>query len=194
MASASPRASMTVVLEVGARFSGQASCSMLTSRTTCEFFASVEFASPQTAMIFTWKRAMAGRIRSISSVSPLALKARTVAVRDHAKVAVQAFANPKRPQESRCSSASTQFFPMALIFNAQDDNLATASAPLDQLDRPGKIFVQALAQALELEDFHIENAPGFSEIIHSALIVRRSGGAGKDSRSRRRRLAFRFGN
>ena len=32
MASASPSASMTVVLEVGARFSGQASCSMFTSR------------------------------------------------------------------------------------------------------------------------------------------------------------------
>ena len=52
---------------------------------------------------------------------------------------------------------------------------------LNQLDGLGKILVQPLAQALELEDFHIENAPGFSEIIHGALIVRRSAGAGKDS-------------
>ena len=77
MASASPSASMTVVLEVGARFSGQASCSMFTSRHKCAFCARSDFPSPQIAMIFTWNRAIAGRIRTISSVSPLALNAST---------------------------------------------------------------------------------------------------------------------
>ena len=42
-----------VVLEVGARFNGQASCSTFTSRTTCAFLARVESASPQMAMILT---------------------------------------------------------------------------------------------------------------------------------------------
>src|SRR6266566_5264606 len=74
MASASPSASITVVLDVGARFNGQASCSMFTSRNRWAFCATVDFGSPHMAMILTWKRAIAGRIRTISSVSPLALK------------------------------------------------------------------------------------------------------------------------
>src|SRR5205823_11806877 len=47
IAIASPSASIAVVLEVGARFNGQASCSTFTSRTTCAFFASVESESPR---------------------------------------------------------------------------------------------------------------------------------------------------
>src|SRR6267143_1231449 len=70
-------ANITVVLEVGARFSGQASCSMFTLRQRCAFCARTDFGSPHMAMIFTWNRAMAGRILSNSSVSPLALKAST---------------------------------------------------------------------------------------------------------------------
>ena len=77
MASASPSASITVVLEVGARFSGHASCSMFTSRSRCAFCARVDFGSPHMAMILTWNRAIAGRIRSNSSVSPLALSVST---------------------------------------------------------------------------------------------------------------------
>ena len=45
--------SPAVVLEVGARFSGHASCSMFTSRSTCAFWASVDFESPHMAIILT---------------------------------------------------------------------------------------------------------------------------------------------
>ena len=77
MANASPSASITVVLEVGAMFNGQASCSTFTSRQRCAFWPNVDFGAPHIAMILTWNRATAGRIRSNSSVSPLALKAST---------------------------------------------------------------------------------------------------------------------
>ena len=111
MASASPNASITVVLEVGARFSGHASCSMFTSRSRCAFCASVDFGSPHTAMILTWNRVMAGRIRSSSSVSPLALKASTTS-----PSAIMPRSPCKAFEESRTTAGDPVLVRVAAIF------------------------------------------------------------------------------
>ena len=77
MASASPITSVAVVLEVGARFSGQASTGTLTSRCTSAMRASEEFGLPLIATSGTPWRLISGRMASSSSVSPELLSART---------------------------------------------------------------------------------------------------------------------
>ncbi len=69
-ASASPIASVAVVLAVGARFSGQASCSTETSRCTSADLASVEPGRPVIDTSGTPMRLISGRIVSTSAVSP----------------------------------------------------------------------------------------------------------------------------
>ena len=65
-ASASPIAREAVVLEVGARFSGQASSVTLTSKWTSASRASSESGLPVRAMALTPSRCAAGRIERIS--------------------------------------------------------------------------------------------------------------------------------
>ena len=70
MASASPIASAAVVLAVGARPSGQASCSTLTSMFTSASLARRELSLPVSVTKGIPRRLMIGRIVRISSVSP----------------------------------------------------------------------------------------------------------------------------
>ena len=185
MASASPSASMTVVLEVGARFSGQASCSILTSRTMCEFWARVEFGSPQTAMILHLEPRDGGQdSQHLFGLAAGAQGQDDVAIRDHAEIAVQGVQGIEHDgRRAGAGEGGGDLVPdMPGFAHAEDDDFAARfHAFFDQLDGARKIVVQPVAQTLELEDFDIENASGFFEIIHRALIVRRSVGAGKDS-------------
>ena len=77
MASASPRASITVVDAVGARPIPQASCSTLRSSATSLPRARVEFMAQQKLMRASPTRLIAGSKRRISSVSPLEERAST---------------------------------------------------------------------------------------------------------------------
>ncbi len=70
MASASPSASVAVVLAVGARSRGHASFSTPASRCTSASLASVDPARPVMATTFVPRRLMSGRIFAISSDSP----------------------------------------------------------------------------------------------------------------------------
>jgi hypothetical protein len=70
MARASPMASAAVVLDVGARFIGQASSATPTSRITSACRASVEVGLPVRRMSCTPSRLMAGSTARTSSVSP----------------------------------------------------------------------------------------------------------------------------
>ena len=70
MASASPMASAAVVLEVGARFMGQASSVTPTSTTTSAWRASVEAGVPVRRISGMPSRLIAGSTASTSSVSP----------------------------------------------------------------------------------------------------------------------------
>ena len=74
-------ASAAVVEDVGARFIGHASSVTLTSRTTSDCRASVDFGWPVRRMIGTPRRLSGGRIASISSVSPEFDKASTTSPR-----------------------------------------------------------------------------------------------------------------
>ena len=70
MARASPMTSMAVVLEVGARFSGQASRETPVSRTISEYLARDEPVLPVMEMMGNSKRLMKGSRVSSSEVSP----------------------------------------------------------------------------------------------------------------------------
>ena len=81
---------MTVVLEVGARFSGHASCSTLTSRMQCACCASEEPGLPVMAMIRTPSRTSAGQDRQqLIGLAAGAERERHVAFRHHAEIAVE---------------------------------------------------------------------------------------------------------
>src|SRR6266404_4688972 len=69
-ASASPSARAAVVLAVGARLWGQASCSTAASRSTSAWRASAESACPVMAINFAPRRFTSGTISSSSSLEP----------------------------------------------------------------------------------------------------------------------------
>ena len=47
-----------------------------------------------------------------------------------------------------------------------DDFTAGVDRFLDDLDRAGKILTQPLTEPIELEDFDVQNAFGFFQVIH----------------------------
>jgi len=56
---------------------------------------------------------------------------------------------------------------MPVFTDANDDYFAARiHRVFDQSDRAGEIIAQPLAKPLELENFNVEDAPGFFEIIH----------------------------
>ena len=91
MASASPSASMTVVLEVGARFSGHASCSTFTSRKTCAFLRQGRIGVAAHRDDFDLKpRDRRQNPQQFLGLAARAQRQNDIAVRDHAEIAVQA--------------------------------------------------------------------------------------------------------
>jgi hypothetical protein len=61
-----------------------------------------------------------------------------------------------------------------------DDFSPRLDARFDQLDRPGKIVIQARAQPLKLKNLYIENPFGLFEVIHRSGIVRSGARPGKN--------------
>ena len=113
-----------------------------------------------------------------------------VAVRDHAEIAMQRVQGIEHDGgRTGAGERRSDLVPDVPRFPHadHDDFAARFHALLDQLHGTAKIIVQALAQPLELENLDVENASGFFQVIHRALIVRRGLRAGKNSKIRRKR-------
>ena len=92
-ASASPIASAAVVLEVGARPSGQASAGTLTSRCTSASRASVDCGRPVIAIsVLPWRLSTGSSSQDFVGLAGIRQRQHHVGVGDHAEVAVAGFA------------------------------------------------------------------------------------------------------
>ena len=106
-----------------------------------------------------------------------------VAVGHHAEVAVQRVQGIEHHRgRAGAGEGGGDLVPdMARFPHAEHhDFAARLDRLLDQVDRLGKIVVQAVAQPLELKNLHVENASGLFQIVHRPVIVRPGVRAGKN--------------
>jgi hypothetical protein len=107
-----------------------------------------------------------------------------VAVGHHAEVAVQRIQGIEhhRGRTGAGKGGGDFVADMPRFPDTEDDDLAARlDAGLDQVDRLGEIFVQALAQPFELENLDIENPFGLFKVVHRPVIVRLGDRGGKNS-------------
>ncbi len=126
-------------------------------------------------------------MRSISSVSPLALKRQDdVAIRHHSEVAVKRVHGIEHHrgragagERGRDLRADVARFP----YPKHDHLAARLHALFDQIDGAREILAQPVAQALEFKNFYVEDAFGLFKILHRRIILRWSVSASKNLRA-----------
>ncbi len=105
-----------------------------------------------------------------------------VAVGHHAEVAVQRVQGIEHHRgRTGAGEGRGDLVPDVARFSHAEhhDFAARLDRFLDQVDRLGKIVVQAVAQPLELKNLHVENASSLFKIVHRPMIVRSGVRAGK---------------
>lgn len=164
MARASPMTSMAVVLEVGARFSGQASRETPVSSTMSEYLAREEAVLPVMEMMGSSKRLMKGSRASSSEVSP---------EKDIAMQTSPSWTMPRSPCRAFRESSRTVGVPVefrvATIFGsdvagfayAYDDDLVAAVQGLGhEFHSLVEIVIQPGQDAAQLFNLHFKNGFG----------------------------------
>ena len=166
-ASASPSASAAVVLAVGARLCGQASCATAASRCTSASRASADSGLPVSAISLAPRRFTSGTICSSSSLAPEYEMAMNTSPRlDHAEVAV---ARLGRVHEvGRRAGARKRGGDLArdVAGLAHAAHHHAALALMDEIDRIDEFLIEPLDQCAHRIGFDREHAT--RELQHRA--------------------------
>ena len=165
-ASASPTASMAVVLVLGARPSEQASLSGPRSIVTVAARPSVLVRLPVTATIGTPNSFSEGSSRTTSSVSPLCDSTSTqVFVMDAAQVAVHGFARMQvmAARAGRGQRGGDLLADQSGLAHAGDDHAAAAA--MQVLDGAAELAVEPFGQSQQRLAFELDDFAGVAQLL-----------------------------